>query len=248
VEGHNTYANAWGALGWTNYGVYCSGTLCGGNQAWTNNSDARLKTAIHDLPADKGLDTILRLRPVTFHWKDHKQDAKLGERIGFIAQDVESVLPELVANGNVDTTIELADGRRETVRATKSLSYAEFVVPLVKAVQELKRMIDGIIGNVKNLAARVDDAFTRLAAHDSDIKRLKDENKAMRDALCKFDGSAAFCRPTIPRKTSLLQDGRRLHSTANSSFRLSRVLLAQRFRQQDKRMLGCSRGNLCIGA
>jgi hypothetical protein len=240
VEGHNSYANAWGALGYAAYGVYCSGTLCGGNQAWTNTSDARLKTAIHDLPSDKGLDTILKLRPVTFHWKDNKQDVKLGERLGFIAQEVEIVLPQLVTNGGMDTTIEFADGRRETIKATKSLSYAEFVVPLVKAVQELKHMMDGVISDVKKLAARADEAFAKLAAHDDRLKKLEDENKAMRDALCKLDGSATFCHPAIPRKTSLLLNGRRVHSAVNSSFQQSGVLLAQRLRQQHKRMLGCS--------
>lgn len=154
VKGYNNYASAWGALGYANYGVYCNGTICGGTQAWTNSSDARLKTAIHDLPADKGLDTILKLRPVSFHWKDAKQDATLGERLGFIAQEVEIVLPQMVTRGGT-TTLELADGERETVKQVKSLSYAEFVVPLVKAVQELKADNDNLRHEVEELRREI---------------------------------------------------------------------------------------------
>jgi hypothetical protein len=225
-------------LGTGSYSIQCSGPTSG-------VSDQRLKKDIRPLEANEGLSAIMQIEPVHYRWKDERMNkAHPGGEIGFIAQNVETVLPLLVSESPQpkDAPIKLDGGKQ------KALQYDRLAAPIIKAVQELKHMIDGIIGDVKKLAARVDEAFARLAAHDDRLKNLADENKAMRDALCKIDGSAAFCHPAIPRKTSLLQNGRRVHPTANSSFQLSRVLLAQRFRQQDKRMLGCSRRNLCIRA
>jgi hypothetical protein len=56
-------------------------------------SDARLKRDIRSI-GDGALETIRQLRPVTFAWKDPRQP---GRQHGFIAQEVEAVLPSLVS-------------------------------------------------------------------------------------------------------------------------------------------------------
>jgi hypothetical protein len=119
-----------------NWGIYCTGVQCGGNVAWTNTSDARLKTAIQDIDASSTLASLMRLRPITYHWKDAAIDAGRGEQLGFIAQEVEPLFPALVTKG-ASTTITLADGSKETISDPKALDYSGFVVPLVKAVQEI---------------------------------------------------------------------------------------------------------------
>lgn len=78
----------------------------------------------------------MRLRPVTYHWKDAAIDAGRGEQLGFIAQEVEPLFPDLVTKG-ASTTITLVDGTKETIPDPKALDYSGFVVPLVKAVQEI---------------------------------------------------------------------------------------------------------------
>jgi len=57
----------------------------------TNTSDRRLKTNIE--PIKNALAKILSLNGVTYNWYDTPNDKK---RIGFIAQDVNEVVPELV--------------------------------------------------------------------------------------------------------------------------------------------------------
>lgn len=64
-----------------------SGTLTN-----TNPSDKRLKTNIQTLPY--GLAEILKLKPVEFDWKEDK--VHQGKQFGFIAQDVQKVMPEAV--------------------------------------------------------------------------------------------------------------------------------------------------------
>jgi len=82
-------------------------------------SDARLKKTVMSL--DGSLDRISRLRGVTFEWKHGKQES--GRQMGFVAQEVEQVYPELVSS----------DGK-----GIKSLDYSHLVVPLVEAVKEMR--------------------------------------------------------------------------------------------------------------
>jgi hypothetical protein len=71
---------------------------------------------------------VLRLRGVSYHWKpEFKGDAR--PQIGFIAQEVEAVLPELV---NTDE------------QGFKSVAYANAVPVLVEAIKEQQRQLDAL--------------------------------------------------------------------------------------------------------
>lgn len=87
-------------------------------------SDARLKERVRDLPA--ALAGVVALRPVAFDWTRNKEHA-----IGFIAQDVQKVFPELVHSES--------DGYL-------SLSYMGLIPELVKAVQELNARVNTLEG------------------------------------------------------------------------------------------------------
>ena len=72
----------------------------------TNQSDARLKSNVEDLTAEYGLTSILKLRPVSYGWRDADRDRKQGRQVGLIAQEVEPLFPYLVK------TAETPDSRR----------------------------------------------------------------------------------------------------------------------------------------
>jgi len=91
-------------------------------------SDIRHKDKIQPL-ADHALDTVAKLRPVSFVWKEPKDDGMKGEQMGFIAQEVEQVLPSVVLTENNE-------------EKTKGLKYNELIAVLTKAVQELKTAND----------------------------------------------------------------------------------------------------------
>jgi hypothetical protein len=117
------------ADGWAGYfdgNVRVTGTL-------DNTSDRRLKEAIR--PTPYGLREILQLRPVEYHWKDRPAD---GVGIGLIAQDVESVIPEIVSRP------------RERDEAY-GLSYAELIPILIRAVQEQQAEIEALRADLKDL-------------------------------------------------------------------------------------------------
>jgi hypothetical protein len=71
-----------------------------GGGSWETFSDARLKTVDSDYT--RGLDEILKLQPVSYHYND---DNALGipnggSHIGFVAQEVEKVIPEAVTKNS----------------------------------------------------------------------------------------------------------------------------------------------------
>jgi hypothetical protein len=85
-------------------------------------SDARHKKEV--APIKEGaLNDIMNLRPVTFKWKEPKDSGMKGVQTGFIAQDVETVLPSTVLTQN-------------DANKTKGLKYNEIVAVLTKAMQE----------------------------------------------------------------------------------------------------------------
>jgi hypothetical protein len=147
VHGANAMASGYGVYAEnvdnSGYGIYCSSSNasgCGGNQAWTNTSDVRLKRDIRDVDPSMGLNAIMRLRPVTYRWRTDDREAS---ELGFIAQEVEAVLPQVVGS-SPDAKIVNDDGSKQQISNVKSLSYATIVVPLVKAVQELKAANDNL--------------------------------------------------------------------------------------------------------
>lgn len=88
-------------------------------------SDIRMKENVRDL--EYGLPAVLALRPRRFDWRKGKgKDCK--DDIGFIAQEVEAVVPELIGGwlGGAGDPADL-----------KSLKTGELVPILVKAIQEL---------------------------------------------------------------------------------------------------------------
>lgn len=90
-------------------------------------SDRILKINVTDMPPI--LKSILSLRPVTWNWKDKKCGAQL--EYGFIAQEVEEVLPELVY-----TDIWVDGSKRKFIKTKELLPY------LTAALQEQQEQIN----------------------------------------------------------------------------------------------------------
>jgi hypothetical protein len=96
-----------------------------GALARSTASSIRFKENVTDWDAN-GLDTILALKPKTFTYKsDYYSNPDL-VMLGLIAEEVAEVSPYLAEYENEDRT-----GQIENVR------YANIVVPLIKAIQEL---------------------------------------------------------------------------------------------------------------
>jgi len=96
-------------------------------------SDARLKKNITPIGSESSLAAINALNPVTFDYIDPGRGA--GEQMGLIAQEVQQVLPDLIA-----TTSPTA----LTPGGTLTVDYMALTAPIVKAIQELDIKLESI--------------------------------------------------------------------------------------------------------
>jgi hypothetical protein len=103
-------------------------TLCVGTDGTIvrNSSDIKLKTSI--CPITYGISEISQLNPVSFYWCDNEKERRGSNRqVGFIAQEVEPIIPEAVGQG--------ADG-------IYSLDPNKIIPALVKSIQELTKRVE----------------------------------------------------------------------------------------------------------
>jgi hypothetical protein len=105
----------------------------GGVLTSTNPSDSRLKDNIQDI--SYGLKDILKLRPVSYHWKDDKINQ--GVQFGFIAQEVQEVMPEAIKE--FGDNVKYLGLEKDAIYAT-----------LINAIKELKGEIDELKELIKN--------------------------------------------------------------------------------------------------
>lgn len=142
-------------------------TSNGGQVNWTAYSDARIKRNIKEnVP---GLEFISLLKPVTYHFDVNKQNEIMGVRnaepvegmydiekiqwTGFIAQDVEAAAKKINYDfSGVDYSGEIM-----------GLRYSEFVVPLVKAVQELSERNEKLETVNSNQSSEIETLEKRIS-------------------------------------------------------------------------------------
>jgi hypothetical protein len=91
---------------------------CSNYSTFQNFSDARLKKNIQ--PMAGALESLLKLRGVTFEWKDPAGHLP-GVQRGFIAQDVEKVLPDWVGEGDQGMKTIAIPGRAFEAMTVESL-------------------------------------------------------------------------------------------------------------------------------
>ena len=156
-EFKNTYAsattpkkfvrlNSSGTLEWVNdaYSTVIMNLTDAGALTTTGNmnapnfvltSDARLKENIE--PLGYGLDTVKSFRPVSYVMK------KTGEaQIGLIAQEVKSLVPEVVRRGP-DNSL--------------GITYDNLIAVLIKATQELDSKVTALSEKIQNLELHIKD-------------------------------------------------------------------------------------------
>jgi hypothetical protein len=161
------YANVGGSIrygiygralgGSTNYGVYADGDL-----AYTGNlinaSDIMFKQNINSFAA---LNKLNQLQPKTFTYTSDSRYTHMnlpkGNHYGLIAQELETVFPELVSE-NVHPSVEETRGERGgTEIHYKGVNYMELVPILVQAVKEQQAIINEQQSEIETLTKRIEN-------------------------------------------------------------------------------------------
>jgi len=104
----------------------------GGTTPWYNDSDTRLKTNVQTI--SNALEKVEKMRGVSFTWIDTENHPK-GQHIGFIAQELKEVLPEVV------------DKKGEYY----SVQESSITAVLVEAIKEQQKQIEDLKAQIKTL-------------------------------------------------------------------------------------------------
>ncbi len=121
--------------------IYLSGGV-------VNPSDSTLKKDIKNL--DYGLDEVMKMRPVSYFFKDKNIH---GKKLGFIAQEMQPLVSEVVHDKVYEKD---KDGNEIEKKADHlSMSYTELIPVLTKAIQEQQAIIN-------DLKSKLDKNITEL--------------------------------------------------------------------------------------
>jgi hypothetical protein len=113
---------------------------------WTNASDISKKYDIENI--NYGLNEVMRLHPVTY-----KLNGSNNQDIGFIAQEVKKIIPEIVYGEEGEMT----------------LSYGQITSVLTKAIQEQQKQIEGQQQIIAKQQAEIDN----LKSLENEVSELK---------------------------------------------------------------------------
>ena len=115
-----------------------------GSQSWTQTSDVRIKRDIED--GNLGLSFINELRPVTYRhkprseypesWNEYNKDiteASEDKYYGLVAKEVKEAMDKVGG--------DYFSGWKEDYDGRQGVGFASFVIPLIKAVQELSEKV-----------------------------------------------------------------------------------------------------------
>jgi len=163
-------------------------------------SDGRFKNNISESDV-KGLEFIKRLRPVVYNFDTRKFEEFLTNNMpdtlrkkyletdfapstairqsGFIAQEVEKAAKEVGYNFNGVYS-------PETEGDNYSLAYGQFVVPLVKGMQEQQKMID-------KQQQEIESQRKEISLKDDRIATLEAKMNSIDEKLAQFDRSLEQC-------------------------------------------------------
>jgi hypothetical protein len=140
----------------TTYKLYVSGSAYA-TVTWSA-SDIRFKKNV--VPLQNSLQKVLALKGVNYEWnlKDFPDRGfTAGKQIGFIAQDVEKIIPEVV---NTDD------------KGYKAISYSTLTVVLTEAIKEQQKTIESQQSAISSLQTENENLKTQLDAQQADIKKI----------------------------------------------------------------------------
>ena len=99
---------------------------------------------------DDPTEKLMQLKPCSYKWKTQKDDKK---HVGFIAQEVEEFIPEIVSESAADN---------DNVESIKGLNYGALTAVLVKAIQELDQEVTNKDQRIADLEQRIHTIEQRL--------------------------------------------------------------------------------------
>jgi hypothetical protein len=129
-------------------------------------SDGKLKTDVKDLK--EALSIVKSLKGKTYNWSSEfqkKTGVDNGRHIGFIAQEIREVLPELV----------IEDENKQL-----GVNYTELIPVLVEAIKEQQNQIDALKSGNK-VSSIASSSNVDIDAMNKEMNQLKAENQMFKE-------------------------------------------------------------------
>ena len=124
---------------------------------WATSSDQRVKDNIEDI-SEAGV-LLNQFRPVRFDWKKSYRPDSSQREYGFIAQEVERIIPEMV------TTVEENVGE-EVVSDFRVLNTSALTPLLVKGYQELAKENEVLKAEINELKAIMHEVLIKISEEE----------------------------------------------------------------------------------
>jgi hypothetical protein len=160
-------------------------------QAWNTYSDRNLKDNILDISGADALNDIMSLNPVSYNFKGSSDT-----RLGFIAQDVENVIPSAISKDN---------------NGTYTMNYMELISPAIKALQELNNKVFSF-STSSDISIEELTASTTLSV-DTKVRALGLNVSEINDMLSQLASSTSATSTTV---TALDVNGNSITTTSNT--------------------------------
>jgi len=165
---HNTVslgrpANRWSTIYATN------GTI--------QTSDTTLKTNIQ--PLSYGLADLMKIQTITYDWKDDKYGVK---KIGFNAQNLLQVIPEVVQTHSAHThegTGEVIFKKNEKL----GVFYSDMIPVLTKSIQDQQKIIEAEKAKNETLHSEVVNQKEKTEALQIELDKLKQELEMLKQLI-----------------------------------------------------------------
>ena len=136
-------------------------------QATLEPSDERIKENVQTITPEESLERVLQLRAKSFVFSAETGDNPTGLQRGFIAQDVMTVIPELVqVAGRL-----CVDG--EELDDLHSLNYSKLTTDLAGAVQATYQHVEELEAEVAALHDELDGAEMRIVSLEKENQELR---------------------------------------------------------------------------
>ena len=157
-------------------GTYLGGivaNLSGNSVAYNTTSDERIKTNI--VPTHYGVSDLMKISV-----KDYNRIGDQGKtlELGFIAQDLYKVLPQVVTVGGADPKVE-----------PWQVDYGRVTPLLVKSIQDLKMEIEQLKAENQQLKSSDDKQNETIKAQQKQIDAMKAENGTVKSDIDKMKAS-----------------------------------------------------------
>lgn len=166
VNNYGVYGTAWN--GDNNYAGYFAGNLYASTYL-NYPSDELLKTNIQDLT--DALTTLEQLQPVSYEYlTDQYPQMHLpsGSQFGFIAQQVEQVLPEATATINVPAVFDNDGNEISPYLEFKAYKPDELIPLAIQGIKELKAMVDEQQQLIEDLQSQIDGCCSGIGMRGND--------------------------------------------------------------------------------